>query len=125
MIQISEAQISVLPSITGRSTVAKVRQEHQQRMGALYDSITHELTTAWRCDAGNERVVPDAPKAAGNDVMPVDDIETAYWRRNFTGVEDAGISGTLRKRSSHSAHLFDLRSLGGSAPGPLRLRSLP
>ena len=29
-------------------------------------------------DAGNERVVPDAPKASGNDAMPVRDIETVY-----------------------------------------------
>jgi hypothetical protein len=28
--------------------------------------------------AGKENVVPDAPKASGNDAMPVDDIETAY-----------------------------------------------
>jgi hypothetical protein len=27
---------------------------------------------------GKEDVVPDAPKASGNDGMPVDDIETAY-----------------------------------------------
>jgi hypothetical protein len=27
---------------------------------------------------GKEDVVPDAPKASGNDAMPVDDIESAY-----------------------------------------------
>jgi hypothetical protein len=43
-----------------------------------YDAYQRELTTAWRRDAGNERVVPDAPKAVGNDAMPVDDTETAY-----------------------------------------------
>jgi hypothetical protein len=42
------------------------------------DAYEYELTTAWRRGAGNERVVPDAPKASGNDAMPVDDIETAY-----------------------------------------------
>jgi len=35
------------------------------------DAYEHDLTTAWH-------VVPDAPKASGNDAMPVDDIETAY-----------------------------------------------
>jgi hypothetical protein len=42
------------------------------------DAYEYDLTTAWRRGAGNERVVPDAPKALGNDAMPVDDIETAY-----------------------------------------------
>ena len=28
--------------------------------------------------AGKKDLVPDAPKASGNDAMPVDDIETAY-----------------------------------------------
>jgi hypothetical protein len=43
-----------------------------------YDAYQRELTTAWRRGAGKEDVVPDAPKALGNDAMPVDDIETAY-----------------------------------------------
>jgi len=41
-----------------------------------YDEYIQELTTAWR--RGKEVVVPDAPKASGNDAMPVPDIETAY-----------------------------------------------
>jgi hypothetical protein len=43
-----------------------------------HDACEHELTTAWRRGAGKEDVVPDAPRASGNDAMPVDDIETAY-----------------------------------------------
>ena len=38
----------------------------------------HDLTTAWRRGVGKDDIVPDAPKASGNDAMPVDDIETAY-----------------------------------------------
>ena len=40
-------------------------------------AYVHDLTTAWRA-TGKEDVVPDAPKASGNDAMPVDDVETAY-----------------------------------------------
>jgi hypothetical protein len=43
-----------------------------------YDAYEHELTTAWRRVAEKEDVVPDAPKASGNDAMPASDIETAY-----------------------------------------------
>jgi hypothetical protein len=42
------------------------------------DAYEHDLRAAYRRGAGKEDVVPDAPKASGNDVMPVDDIETAY-----------------------------------------------
>jgi hypothetical protein len=42
-----------------------------------YDAYERELTAAW-CGVGKEDVVPDAPKASGNDAMPVSDIETAY-----------------------------------------------
>ena len=42
------------------------------------EDYLHDLTTAWQRGAGKEDVVPDAPKASGNDAMPVDDIETAY-----------------------------------------------
>jgi hypothetical protein len=42
-----------------------------------YGEYLHELTTAWRRGTGKD-VVPDAPKAVGNDAMPVDDIESAY-----------------------------------------------
>jgi hypothetical protein len=42
------------------------------------EAYEHELTTAWRRGAGKEDVVPDAPKASGNDAMPVGDIETAF-----------------------------------------------
>jgi hypothetical protein len=42
------------------------------------DAYEYELTTAWRRGVGKEDVVPDAPKASGNDAMPADDIETAY-----------------------------------------------
>jgi hypothetical protein len=48
---------------------------------------------------GKEDVVPDAPKASGNDAMPVDDIETAYRlyaRRNFTGMENTAMSAGHR-----------------------------
>jgi len=45
---------------------------------AAHREYLHELTTAWRRGAGKEDVVPDAPKASGNDAMPVSDIETAY-----------------------------------------------
>ena len=40
--------------------------------------LMHDLTTAWRRGVGKDDIVPDAPKASGNDAMPVDDIETAY-----------------------------------------------
>jgi hypothetical protein len=42
------------------------------------DAYEHDLRTAYRRGAGKKDVVPDAPKASGNDEMPVDDIETAY-----------------------------------------------
>jgi hypothetical protein len=51
----------------GQHAIAVARQRYQD-----------ELTSAWRRGAGKEEVVPDAPKASGNDAMPVDDIETAY-----------------------------------------------
>jgi hypothetical protein len=41
------------------------------------EDYLHDLTTAYRRGAGKD-VVPDAPRAAGNDATPVDDIETAY-----------------------------------------------
>jgi hypothetical protein len=41
------------------------------------DAYEHDLRTAYRRGAGKEDVMPDAPKASGNDEMPVDDIETA------------------------------------------------
>jgi hypothetical protein len=42
-----------------------------------HDAYERDLTTAWR-RGGKEAAVPDAPKASGNDEMPVDDMETAY-----------------------------------------------
>ena len=41
-------------------------------------SVPNWHSIAWRRGAGKEDVVPDAPKASGNDAMPVSDIETAY-----------------------------------------------
>ncbi|MFZ0151649.1 MAG: hypothetical protein WAM72_25525 [Xanthobacteraceae bacterium] len=43
-----------------------------------YDAYDHDLRTAYRRGAGKGDVVPDAPKAVGNDAIPVHDIETAY-----------------------------------------------
>ncbi|HEV3160249.1 MAG TPA: hypothetical protein VGZ89_09730 [Xanthobacteraceae bacterium] len=43
-----------------------------------YDAYDHDLRTAYRRGAGKEDVVLDAPRASGNDAMPVRDIETAY-----------------------------------------------
>jgi hypothetical protein len=43
-----------------------------------YAEYLHDLTTAWRRDAGKKGVVADAPKDSGNDARPVDDIESAY-----------------------------------------------
>ena len=43
-----------------------------------YAEYLHDLTTAWRCGAGKEDVVPDSPRASCNDAVPVPDIETAY-----------------------------------------------
>jgi len=42
-----------------------------------HDAYEHDLTTAWR-RFGKEVAVPDAPRASGNDAIPVDDIETVY-----------------------------------------------
>jgi hypothetical protein len=57
-----------------RVTDAPLSDELQR----VYDAYERELTTAWRRGAGKGEVVPDAPKATGNDAMPVDDIKTAY-----------------------------------------------
>jgi hypothetical protein len=43
-----------------------------------YDAYEHQLSTAWRRDAGNDCAVPVSPRASGNDATPVGDIETAY-----------------------------------------------
>jgi hypothetical protein len=43
----------------------------------VYDAYERELTTAWWRGTGKD-VVPDAPRASGNDAMPVRDIETVY-----------------------------------------------
>ena len=43
-----------------------------------YAEYLDDLTNAWRRGAGKEDVVPDAPKASGNDAVPADDIESAY-----------------------------------------------
>ena len=56
-----------------RVTDAPLSDELQR----AHDAYEHDLTTAWRRGTGKD-VVPDAPKASGNDAMPVDDIETAY-----------------------------------------------
>jgi hypothetical protein len=38
----------------------------------------HDLTTAWRRDAGKKDVVANAHKASNNDAAPVQDMETMY-----------------------------------------------
>jgi hypothetical protein len=49
-----------------------------EELQRAHDAYVQDLTTAWQRGAGTENVMPDAPKASGNDAMPVDDIETAY-----------------------------------------------
>jgi hypothetical protein len=56
-----------------RVTDAPLSDELQR----AHDAYEHELTTAWRRGAGKKDVVPDPPKASGNDATPVDNIETA------------------------------------------------
>jgi hypothetical protein len=56
-----------------RVTDAPLSDELQR----AHDAYEHDLTTAWRRGTG-KNVVPDAPKAIGNDAIPVHDIETAY-----------------------------------------------
>jgi hypothetical protein len=57
-----------------RVTDAPLSDELQR----AHDAYEYDLTTAWRRGAGKEDVVVEAPKASGNDALPVDDIETAY-----------------------------------------------
>jgi hypothetical protein len=50
----------------------------RKKILTVLDQHERDLTTAWRRGAGKEDVVPDAPRASGNDAMPVRDIETVY-----------------------------------------------
>ena len=77
----SRASMTVLVRAASRCIDREFRVSDAPLSDALQrarDAYEHELTTAWRRGAGKENVVLDAPRASGNDAIPVHDIETAY-----------------------------------------------